>query len=408
MREGWSTAALGDLAQIRRGATWVKGDEISAPTEGFESVVGIAVTSSGGQIKLDKMKYVGGLGEQVARLQRDDIVMVMSNGNRDRIGNAYLVDERLEGMPYSTFQMSVRVSSKELHPGYLHCFLSATQQQDALTAMTAGSTGLKNLNLSQIKSFPIALPPLATQHRIVDLIGALDEAILAADSNTKHAGSLYSAIRDRAFANMVDGSIPLGKIATTRLGKMLSASLGSREAEAPYVRNANVQWNRLELDDLKTMPFSESDRIEFDLRCGDVLVCEGGEIGRALVLREDLPGVHFQKAIHRVRCGPDLHPDFLQAFLWYLASTGGLEDYSSGSTIVHLTGEKLRRLPIPIVSMDEQEALVAILNECLSAQGSSTDYAASLRSLRTNLLTALLSGEHEIPSSYDKHLGAIA
>jgi type I restriction enzyme S subunit len=93
---------------------------------------------------------------------------------------------------------------------------------------------------------------------------------------------------------------PLADLSTSRLGKMLSKASKSGGPELPYVRNANVQWDALNMDDVSTMMFSGAEQDEFELKAGDVLVCEGGEAGRALVLADDLPGVFFQKAVHRV------------------------------------------------------------------------------------------------------------
>jgi type I restriction enzyme, S subunit len=75
----------------------------------------------------------------------------------------------------------------------------------------------------------------------------------------------------------------IGEVTKSRLGKMLDR--GKDESSDPqfYLANVNVRWGQFDLSDLRTMDFSDADRREFDLRDGDVLVCEGGEVGRCAI-----------------------------------------------------------------------------------------------------------------------------
>ena len=101
------------------------------------------------------------------------------------------------------------------------------------------------------------------------------------------------------------------EIATSRLGKMLDAKQQTRKHSYPYLANVNVQWFRFEIDNLNQMDFDESDRVEFELKDGDLLVCEGGEIGRCAVWHNQLQPCFFQKALHRIRCDRRIiHPDY--------------------------------------------------------------------------------------------------
>ncbi len=156
--------------------------------------------------------------------------------------------------------------------------------------------------------------------------------------------------------------VELGEVSTSRLGKMLSPAAKGAMAEFPYLGNAEVRWGSLELDDLRTMSFSDGEQREFSLREGDVLICEGGEVGRTAVVEHDLPGIFFQKAIHRVRCSPRLEPQFLYRYMRFAAETGRLDAASSEATFKHLTGVKLRRLPVPLPSIAEQRRIAVVLD----------------------------------------------
>ena len=97
----------------------------------------------------------------------------------------------------------------------------------------------------------------------------------------------------------------LDEIADSRLGKMLDAKKQTGTNNYPYLANFNVQWFRFDLEKLNMMDFDESDRLEFALEYGDLLVCEGGEVGRTAIWKNERLDCFFQKAIHRVRCKAD-------------------------------------------------------------------------------------------------------
>jgi type I restriction enzyme, S subunit len=79
--------------------------------------------------------------------------------------------------------------------------------------------------------------------------------------------------------------VNVGSVAAARLGKMLDKAK-NKGTPRPYLRNINVRWFDFDLSDLLEMPFEETEIAEFTLRAGDVLICEGGEPGRAAVWDE--------------------------------------------------------------------------------------------------------------------------
>ena len=98
----------------------------------------------------------------------------------------------------------------------------------------------------------------------------------------------------------------LGDISTSRLGKMLDSKKQTGKYLHPYLANVNVQWFRFDLENLNLMDFDEVAQSEFELRPRDLLVCEGGEIGRCAIWTGELQDCYYQKAIHRVRCNESI------------------------------------------------------------------------------------------------------
>lgn len=166
----------------------------------------------------------------------------------------------------------------------------------------------------------------------------------------------------------------LGEIAETSLGKMLDRGTFTGSNAVPYLRNVNVQWGQFELGDILTIEIPLEQQSFFELRSGDLMVCEGGEIGRCAVWPGSKTYMAFQKALHRVRPYPGVDARFLRYLLEHYSHTNALVPYSTGSTIKHLPQQQLRRLPIPLPPHTEQRRIV----DSLEAQISRLDAAVSL------------------------------
>ena len=111
------------------------------------------------------------------------------------------------------------------------------------------------------------------------------------------------------------------------------------------------------IENLNKMDFDEKDRAEFELREGDLLVCEGGEIGRCAVWHNELQPCFFQKALHRVRCNHQIIlPDYLAWWFRYNCDYGGFSALAGAkATIAHLPGAKLKQLQVAVPPMELQE-----------------------------------------------------
>jgi len=156
---------------------------------------------------------------------------------------------------------------------------------------------------------------------------------------------------------------PLGFRYEVQLGKMLNPDAAGGDDPAPYLRNTDVQWGRINTDDLPVMSFDVRERTKFALRPGDLLVCEGGDVGRAAIWNGELAECFYQKALHRVR--PWLNTE-IPKFLYYVLAAaswrGAFLAEGNRSTIVHLPAEKLRAMRFPFPPRAEQHAIADFLD----------------------------------------------
>ena len=206
----------------------------------------------------------------------------------------------------------------------------------------------------------------------------------------------------------------LGELCTLQLGKMLNKKARETFPQFPYLGNKDVQWGNFDFSDLREMHFDEREREKFRLIPGDLLVCEGGEIGRTALWTGEFD-CYYQKAIHRLRVQSParVDPRFILHFMRFAATRGLFRDLTSQSSIAHLTREKLARLKVPLPFLLEQRKIAAILSSVddtiEQTQAVIDQVQVVKRGVMQELLTRGLPGRHtrfrqtaigEIPESW--------
>ncbi|MEM5277470.1 restriction endonuclease subunit S [Cupriavidus taiwanensis] len=147
------------------------------------------------------------------------------------------------------------------------------------------------------------------------------------------------------------------------LGKMLqNEALGEGDALRMYLRAANIQWGGVDIEDVKSMWLSPLDRKQLRLKFGDLLVSEGGDVGRSAVWRDDLDECYIQNSVNRVRSIGRNSTNFLYYWMATIKSKGYVDVLCNKSTIAHFTAEKVAAVPVPFPPYDEQTAIAAFLD----------------------------------------------
>lgn len=157
--------------------------------------------------------------------------------------------------------------------------------------------------------------------------------------------------------------VKLGDCFDVQLGKMLNKNAREQEPQYPYIANVNVRWGSLNTEQLPTMFFSEREREKFALKKDDILMCEGGEIGRCSVLKESLNNVFYQKACHRLRAKNNLCiPDFLYFYINNYVTSREIVGLVGESSIAHLPAEKVVQIQLNLPPLEEQKKIAATLS----------------------------------------------
>ncbi|RMD64043.1 hypothetical protein D6833_04910, partial [Candidatus Parcubacteria bacterium] len=95
--------------------------------------------------------------------------------------------------------------------------------------------------------------------------------------------------------------VRLGEVFDIQQGKALSRKKDKGIRSRPFLRTANVFWGRIDLSIIDQMDFSEEEEEKYKLHPGDLLVCEGGDVGRTAIWEGKLDGVYYQNHLHRLR-----------------------------------------------------------------------------------------------------------
>lgn len=293
-----------------------------------------------------------------------------------------------------------------------------------------GYTGLMQgirPNSLQIKSedfkrIPVLVPPRAEQDRIVAFLdektAQIDALIAKKQRQIELLDEQKAILINRAVTrglhpnpDLQDSGIhwigpipkhwrvaPLYGRCEVRLGKMLDGSRITGRRLQPYLRNTDVQWFKINTDSLPMMDFSVSEYERYSVRRGDLLVCEGGEPGRAAIWESD-DLCFFQKALHRVRPIKGDNPRFL-LYLFRNAVTQAAFSGFEKATIAHLTGEQLRRFRFAFPPPDEQKQIAAHLDEIgeafETARTKLESQIQTLQTLRSTLIAHAVTGKINI------------
>ncbi len=238
---------------------------------------------------------------------------------------------------------------------------------DYAVGKSAGSLSPR-VKWEHLKNYALELPALDEQRKLADILMAANAAkdaykrLLAATDNL--VKSQFIEMFGDPVTNPKGWDTPeLGTVSTSRLGKMLDAKQQTGENRFPYLANFNVQWFRFDLSELNQMDFDENAQREFELRNGDLLVCEGGEIGRCAIWRNQVVPCFYQKALHRIRCNPSvLIPEYLALWFYVFSLSHGFDDIvGNKTTIAHLPGIKLKQLRVMVPPLDLQNRFAAFV-----------------------------------------------
>ena len=152
---------------------------------------------------------------------------------------------------------------------------------------------------------------------------------------------------------------PLKYIANVVLGKMLCNEDKGNYFKKYYLKSKNIQWLNADLTDVEEMWFSEKEMKIYRLKAGDLILSEGGEVGKTCLWENQIEECYIQNSAHKVTINSDgISKYFLYLFFIY-GNKGGFDSIVNRVSIAHLTKDKLINLKCLTPSLNEQKAIVS-------------------------------------------------
>ncbi|MGW5095647.1 restriction endonuclease subunit S [Streptomyces nodosus] len=300
-----------------------------------------------------------------------------------------------------------------------------------LKRIATGSTH-KTIYMPDIEQLRVPLPPLEEQRRIADFldaetarIGRIRELRIRQQALIEEAAfrRIYNAVRgahvngDRKSSGLDWlGTVPANwRVAAVshyfevELGKMLNQERAQGNYLRPYLRVANVQWDRIDVADLAMMDFPPAEQDRYRLQPGDLLVNEGGSWpGRAALWNGEISEMYYQKALHRIRARDEELPRWLYYCLVTAERLRVFQVQGNTSTMTHLTREQLRPQRFPFPEVTAQSRLVAELDRAairdVEVQRILSRQLTLFSERRQSLITAAVTGQFDVPTASGRNV----
>ena len=148
------------------------------------------------------------------------------------------------------------------------------------------------------------------------------------------------------------------------LGKMLKSNQTSpNETEEFYLRAANIRWRGVDTADVKRMWFTPEEKKKLKLYRDDLLVSEGGDVGRSALWDDEIEGCYIQNSINRIRAREDADTRFLFYWMYFIKHADYIDMICNKATIAHFTVEKVEATPCVYPPLEEQKRIAAFLDK---------------------------------------------
>lgn len=390
MRDGWVETTLGEAATLRN----TKVDPSTVNPD--DPYVGLEHLDSGDS----RIRGAGRAGEVSSLVSPFQMGDTLFGRLRPYLRKVVLAD--FAGVCTSELLVLNPVTEQVL-PAFLHLLASSDGTIETCIAQSAGSR-MPRTSAADLLAVRVALPPLAEQRRIVDLIAAVDENIAVADMQAGASKTLRHVVREDLMARAGSSArhVAMGDLLQIDRGSSprpidnFITSDGSGEywiriGDAPvgskYITSAT---DRITLKGFPTPRF---------VYPGDFILSNSMSFGRPFILR--IKGCIHDGWLRLAGVGERLDEDYLYNFLQTTLIQAEFESRAAGSGVRNLKIDSVRSVLIPVPEIEEQRKIGATMNDLDAMVGCSIAIAESLRSLRSALLADLLSGSHEIPESYD-------
>ena len=409
----WQVIRLKEVVALERGVSWSKSDEA---TSGI-GVLSIPNIREDGRLDLTPRVRILKRIPPEKWITQGDVLLVGSSGSIQNVGRVGMVSYDIsEPLTYASFTVRARVNDSRMDQTFL-LYLLRSPWVKFSTFSKRAADGKYNLQVQQLRNHLVPIPPLSEQRAIAHVLRTVQRAKEATERVIQATRELKKSLMRYLFtygpvlieeAERVSfketeiGLVPehwevvrLGEIFEIQQGKALSPKSRFGSRMRPFLRTANILWGRIDLSNVDYMHFEESEEQRLALRAGDLLVCEGGDIGRTAIWNGQIQPCYYQNHLHRLRpnCS-DVEPTFYMYWMetaWTILRLYG--GAGNKTTIPNLSQSRLSSFPIPFPSLSEQRTIARVLRTVDKKLQAEEARKQALEALFKSLLNNLMTGK---------------
>jgi restriction endonuclease S subunit len=396
MSSHWASAVFGDFAHLEKGISY-KSSDLCEEGEGLP-FINLKSIDRGGGYRPDGLKWYSGKFKNSQVVEPGDLILCCTDLTKQKaiLGYPILVPD----IGYSKFCISldlakIVVDESRILKSFLFLLLQDRKMREFMQSRSSGTT-VMHLKTSEVPSVEVELPPMVEQKRIVDLISSLDSYIESLDTQSMKATITRNAVLNELIAQGVAdwNSYKFEEIATATKGKLPRGKNEVGEG-IPYLTASFLRTNKADFWIQNTDGAVMADD-------GDCLILwDGAGAGDLFTAQNGV--VSSTMAVVKAK-RPDITKEFLT--LYISSKSSYIKETCRGTTVPHVSPDAINNMEVFIPSISEQNRIVDLMSDMDETFDKLQFAHKAAKKLRTGLLFDLLTGNHAIPSTYDKFLGA--
>ena len=354
------------------------------------------------------------------RVKPGDVLLNITGAS---IGRCFYTSDSFERGNVNQHVCIIRPKRNITSPSFLHYCIISNEGQEQINLSQTGANR-EGLSVEDIKGFSFDIPSLSAQQKMVDYLdektSAIDTRVELLEKKKDAYARLKKAMINRAVTRGLDenvklkdsgvewiGMIPehwevkrIKEIGKLKLGKMLDEKPKCGYQLKPYLKSKNIGWLELKLDEVEDMYFSDDEMKVLRLFKGDLVLSEGGEVGKTSYWNDELDECYIQNSVQKLTIDNNNFSRYYLYLSYLMGQMGYYKSIVNLVSIMHLTHEKLRQVAVVRPPLSEQMTIATYLDEkCTKIDAAITNIdkqTDALKRLKRSLINEVITGQRAV------------
>jgi len=314
-------------------------------------------------------------------------------------GKAAVASDLCGGFGFGSTEFHVLRSTGSVLPRWVFAFIRQGIFRSAAEASFTGSAGQQRVPADFLKTFPIPVPPLADQARIVNLLDKADELRKLRAQADRRTAALIPSLFHEMFGDPLGGEHKWPEVkfeeVTRRITYGFTCPMKHLGSGIPIITAKNVLDGQIDFQNVHYAASGEFAALTAKSKPerNDLLITKDGTIGRCAVVDVDFP-LCINQSVALIQPNLDkVIPVFLSHYILFPSVNAFLNGMGKGQALKHLQITELAKMPIPSPSMALQKEFATRVGEIRAVQAEQTASRRRLENLFQSMLHRAFQGE---------------